>query len=152
MRDSDSNLTKYQAKLDELIAEDSPAIFANYSRAHAHCIIRAFLTDAQKSVDILAGDFGNDFYRDPSIRSAVLKAASNGAHIRIISLCTSEESKEYVRNLAEESNRRGGEFLYVFARVRPGTQVKHYMIVDRKRYRLEDYHDEGAAIVHGDAS
>lgn len=156
MRSPDSTLEEYQAKLDQLIAEDSTAIFANYTRAHARCIVQAFLSGAFDSADILAGDFGNDFWRQEPVRRAVLRAVSNGARVRVVSLCTDPESKDCVRRLAEAARfapcegARPGKFLYKFANVRPGTQVKHYMIVDRKRYRLEDYHGAGSPAVHAE--
>ncbi len=152
----DANLMEYQAKLDRLIAEDSPAIFANYSRAHARCIIWTFLSGAERTVDILAGDFGNDFYRHPAIRSSVLKAVANGARVRVISLGTSPDSRKFVAGVAHSAREKeasadpGGGFEYRFAKVRPGARVKHYMIIDGKRYRLEDYHDEGSESVHAE--
>lgn len=146
------NLEEYQAKINKLILEDSPAIFANHSRRHARCIIRTFLSGARESVDILAGDFGNDFYQYPDIRASVLQAVDNGSKVRVISLGTQEKSRAFIRGLANEANdgSRKGSFLVKFARVRPGTQVKHYMIIDGKRYRLEDYHDEGSNTVRAE--
>lgn len=152
----DANLSEYQAKLDSLIAADSKAIFANYSRAHARCIIRTFLSGAKESADILAGDFGNDFYQHPAIQAAVLKAVTNGAHVRVISLGTSKASKDFVVAIAESASHapsppgKQGTFQYKFAQVRQGAKVKHYMIIDGKRYRLEDYHDEGSDSVHAE--
>lgn len=151
-----ANLKAYQSKLDALLAEDSTAIFANYSRAHACCIVRTFLNGAQKSVDILAGDFGNAFYRQDAIRDAVLKAVANGARVRVISLGVDEDSRAYVRRLAEtaksiaDEKGNNGALLFKFARVRPGAQVKHYLVVDDKRYRLEDYHADDSDTVHAE--
>lgn len=152
----DTSLEEYQAKLDKLMAEDSTAIFANYSRDHARCIIRTFLSDAKKTADILAGDFGNDFYQHTDIEAAVLRAVANGAQLRVISLGTSEKSKTFVRGLAEVArdiatrSPQTGDFQYAFARVLPGKKVKHYMVIDGKRYRLEESHDEGSHIVHAE--
>jgi len=148
----DPNLEEYQAQLNRLILEDSPAIFANHSRRHARCIIRTFLSGAQKSANILAGDFGNDFYQYPDIREAILKAVDNGCHVRVISLGTQEQSKAYIEDLEKEANNghRNGFFVVKFARVRPGARVKHYMVIDGKRYRLEDYHDEGSSTVRAE--
>ena len=152
----EANLEAYQARLDRLILEESPAVFANYSRAHARCIIKTFLSGAKEHVDILAGDFGNDFYRQESVKSAITQAVKNGARIRVVSLGTSAGSKSQVKDLAEsirdecQTAESKGQFLYKFAKVREGSRVKHYMIVDGKRYRLEDYHDEGSNQVHAE--
>lgn len=149
---SELNLEEYQAKLNKLISEDSPAIFANHSRRHARCIIRTFLSGARESADILAGDFGNDFYQYPDIRAAVLKAVDNGSQIRAISLGTEKDSKAFIESVVDKANSgtRKGRIQVKFAKVRPGTRVKHYMVIDGKRYRLEDYHDEGSKTVHAE--
>lgn len=148
----DPNLEEYQAQLNRLILEDSPAIFANHSRRHARCIIRTFLSGAQKSANILAGDFGNDFYQYPDIREAILKAVDNGCHVRVISLETKEQSKAYIEKLekAIKDAYPKARFGVKFAKVRPGARVKHYMVIDDKRYRLEDYHDEGSNTVRAE--
>ena len=86
------DIGEYQAELTKLMLAESPAIFANYSRAHARCIIRTFFESARNSVSVLAGDFGNAFYQQPDIRDALRRAVMNGAHVRIISLCTDESS------------------------------------------------------------
>ena len=149
---SADDLGGYQAKLSKLMLEDSPAIFANYSRAHARCIIRTFFESASKSVSVLAGDFGNDFYGLPDIRAALVRAVKNGAHIRVISLCNSEESINAVRQFETELNTQcSGAIEVRFGVVKEGAQVKHYMVIDDKRYRLEDVHSNSVdAPVHAE--
>ena len=149
---SSSDLAEYQAELTKLMLADSPAIFANYSRAHARCIIRTFFDSARSSVSVLAGDFGNDFYRLPDVRDALRRAVANGAHVRVISLCVEEHSKNAVIEFRDELNGLNKGTIEVrFGVVRPGAQVKHYMVIDDKRYRLEDVHLDGAdAPVHAE--
>lgn len=143
------DLGEYQARLTKLMLEESPAIFANYSRAHAHCIIRTFFESAIDSISVLAGDFGNKFYGLYDIRQALVKAIRNGACVRVVSLCTREESVAVVNKLKNELNALRtedasvkGTFEVKFATVKPGSQVKHYMVIDNKRYRLEDIHTD----------
>ena len=140
---------EYQAKLTKLMLEDSPAIFANYSRAHARCIIRTFFESASHSISVLAGDFGNEFYRLNDIRQALVKAVRNGACVRVVSLCADLESKGVVIQLKKDldalpstDGSTKGTFEVRFATVKPGAQVKHYMVIDDKRYRLEDVHTD----------
>lgn len=141
---SSSDLAEYQAELTKLMLEDSPAIFANYSRAHARCIIRTFFDSAQRSISVLAGDFGNAFYQLPDVRDALRRAVTNGVHVRVISLCVDECSKNVVIEFCDELNRQNkGTVEARFGVVRPNAQVKHYMVVDDKRYRLEDVHSDG---------
>ena len=149
---SSADLVEYQARLSKLMLDDSPAIFANYSRAHARCIIRTFFESATGTVSVLAGDFGNDFYQLPDIRAALTKAVEKGARIRVISLCASEESINTVRQFQAELNgRRKGAIEVRFGIVKEGAQVKHYMVIDDKRYRLEDVHsDSSDAPVHAE--
>ena len=52
----------YQALLERKMAEDSPDIFSNYTKAHAECIIKTFLSGAKTSVVIFSGGFEGDFY------------------------------------------------------------------------------------------
>ena len=146
------DLGAYQAELSRLMQEDSPAIFANYSRAHARCIIRTFLESATRSVSILAGNFGNAFYSLPDIRAALQRAVANGAHVRVISLCASESSRNAVTQFRDELNQlHNGAVEVRFGVVRPGAQVKHYMVIDDRRYRLEDVHsDDPESPVHAE--
>jgi len=149
---SSNDLAEYQAELSKLMLEDSPAIFANYSRAHARCIVRTFFESARNSVSVLAGNFGNDFYKLPDIRDALKRAVVNGAHVRVISLCIDEASKNAVLQLRDELNGLNKGTVEVrFGVVKPGAHVKHYMIIDDRRYRLEDVHsDTPDAPVHAE--
>lgn len=142
---SSADLAEYQARLSKLMLEDSPAIFANYSRAHARCIIRTFFESARNSVSVLAGDFGNDFYQLPDIRDALRRAVANGAQVRVISLGTGKCSMDAVAAIVRDLNAmRAGAIEVRFGVVRSGAQVKHYMVIDDKRYRLEDVHSDCA--------
>ena len=146
---SSSDLGEYQARLTKLMLENSPAIFANYSRAHARCIIRTFFENATSSISVLSGDFGNNFYRLYDIKQALLKAIASGVKIRVISLCAEKNSlaaidslQEEIKSLKESDQSIKGGLEVKFATVKTGAQVKHYMVVDDKRYRLEDVHTD----------
>ena len=147
------DIGEYQAELTKLMLAESPAIFANYSRAHARCIIRTFFESARNSVSVLAGDFGNAFYQQPDIRDALRRAVMNGAHVRIISLCTDESSMNAVIQFQDELNKlRNGSVEVRFGVVRSGAQVTHYMVIDDRRYRLEEVHSDGEdSPVHAEA-
>lgn len=137
-----AELEAYQARLLELLYSDSPAIFANYSKAHARCIVNTFLAAAKNSVVILSGDFGSDFYCDETTKAAIKAAVRNGVSVRIVSLNTDQKSVEQLAALKNEANsteKKGFDFR--LGVVRQGAKVQHYMVVDSKRYRLEESHD-----------
>ena len=150
---NEQDIGEYQAELTKLMLAESPAIFANYSRAHARCIIRTFFESAKNSVSVLAGDFGNAFYQQPDLRDALRRAVANGAHVRVISLCTDESSMNAVIQFRDELNQlRTGAVEVRFGVVRPGAQVKHSMVIDDRRYRLEEVHsDVEGSPVHAEA-
>lgn len=138
---SPAELEAYQARLLELLYSDSPAIFANYSKAHARCIVNTFLGAAKDSVVILSGDFGSDFYCDETTKAAIKAAVRNGVSVRIVSLNTEKESINQLATLKTESDsikKDGLEFR--LGVVRQDAKVQHYMVVDSKRYRLEESH------------
>jgi hypothetical protein len=141
---SAAELEAYQARLLELLYSDSPAIFANYSKAHAKCIVNAFLGAAKKKVVILSGDFGSDFYCDETTKKAIIDAVRNDVSVRIVSLNTAEDSRRQLEALQRDAAPPAdckGSFSYRLGVVRPGAKVQHYMVVDSKRYRLEESHD-----------
>ena len=140
-------LAKYQGRLDRLLFSESPDIFGNYSQPHAKCIFRTFFSVASESIDCLSGDFGTGIFQEPGISDALRCAVIRGAHVRVISLGTSAESMENLRTLRDNLNAvaaisgKGGSFDYRLGVVRdPHAEVQHYMVVDKKRYRLEAPH------------
>ena len=139
---SPAELDTYQARLLELLYSDSPAIFANYSKAHARCIVNTFLGAAKKSVVILSGDFGSDFYGDETTKTAIKAAVRNGVSVRIVSLNTARDSIDQLAALKTESDSIKKDSLeFRLGAVRPDAKVQHYMVVDSKRYRLEELHE-----------
>ena len=143
----EEDLTRYQEKLDNLLYSDSSDIFANYSQSHARRIIRTFFSAAQNTIVCLSGDFGKGVYSECEIAAELREAVRRGVRVAVISLGTSDESRENLRKLDKELNKiaeqtkRGGSFKYRLGVVRdPNAEVQHYLIVDSKRYRLESPH------------
>ena len=142
----DDDLAKYQQDLNNCLYSDSTAIFSNYCQAHAKCIIRSFFDAARESIEFLSGDFGADVFCKGPIHNSIVEAVRRGVRVRVISLNTDEKSKACVddlsRETAEAANGGKGSFGCVFSRVRDGARIQHYMVVDRKRYRLESCHPD----------
>lgn len=139
------DLVEYQRELYEMLYSDSDAIFSNYSQAHAQIIIRAFLDAADNTIIFLSGDFGSGIYKTGEVHDSVINAVKRGVNVRVISLGQNDGSEECLRNLQaslnpECDNSIRGRFDYRMGAVRPGSQVQHFMVVDGKRYRLEEEH------------
>jgi len=140
------DLAEYQRQLYELLYSDSDEIFANYSQDHAQIIIRAFLDAAENTIAFLSGDFGSGIYRKGDIHDAVVNAVRRGVNVRVISLGHEDGSNECLKQLAQQldnaaDNSVKGRFDYRMGAVRPGAQVQHFMVVDGKRYRIEEAHE-----------
>lgn len=120
----------YQALLERKMAEDSPDIFSNYTKAHAECIIKTFLSGAKTSVVIFSGGFEGDFYNGDDMVQRFKDAAQRHVSIRLITL----GGAGCLDSLDGVHLRRG--------KVVEGAEGKifHFMVVDGKRYRLEEVH------------
>ncbi len=136
-----TEIEKYQAKLDSIVASNSSAIFANYTQEHAECIFRTFIRNAQREVLLLVGDFTGGIYIKPDIRSAILCAIDRGVNLRVISLTPERRQEmEQYRNIISPNAK--GHYDYRIGRVKSGVLVHHYMVVDGKAYRYEEPHIE----------
>lgn len=126
-----TEIEKYQAKLDNIVATNSTAIFANYTQEHAECIIRTFIRNARREVLLLAGDFTGGVYVKPDIQGAIICAINRGVNFRVISLVVDKarEMEEFRNHIPKQAK---GIYDYRLGRVREGVLVHHYMVVDGK--------------------
>lgn len=131
-----AEMIEYRRKLYELLSTDSPALFANYSRAHANCIEAAFLNYAKQTVSILSGDFAALLRASPELVSALNDALARGVSVRVITLSGTKADVLDAMGAAEAPQK----FDCRAGRVAEGASVQHYMVVDRMRYRLEEAH------------
>ena len=60
-----TEIERYQARLDYIVATNSSAIFANYTQDHAECIFRTFVRNARREVLLLTGDLLEEFIQNP---------------------------------------------------------------------------------------
>ena len=137
---------EYSEMLDRYLAEDSSAVFRNFSPAHAREIITKFLERAEYSVEILSGSFCDEFYNALAmrylLRQAALKISRNRGRIRIVT--TSRGGNAALRGMIAEINGelRSPVIQYIPAVYHGDTPLNHFMVVDAKRYRLEEPHDD----------
>lgn len=126
---------EYRAQVRAWIATDSPVIFGNYSTTHAACVVEEFAKSAEKSIVLMSGAFSHEFYGN-NVFNAFVDATMRGVSIRII---TSDDTKavdiENLRALSDASAK--GKVSFFVARYSGKESPTHFMVVDRKRYRLE---------------
>ena len=131
---------EYKNNVNRLIDEDSHKIFGNYSQRHAGFITQRFVSLAQNDVKLLAGSLIEDIY-NRSVQQAFADAVERlmplnrkGA-IRILTL-DNLEPPDWICELLRKSNETI-QFKTYKARV----NGYHFLIVDGKRYRLEEPHE-----------
>ena len=144
----------YNEKVDKRLRDRSPEVFGNFTRENAQYIIPTFIQGAKKSVEILSGSIPDGFYSDTpgegrmSIFEALQKAADGIAtnpdyarpSIRILTL--DGVRHDGVENIAKSINEKHNGIIEVIqARYTGNLQMKHFLVVDEERYRLEEYHE-----------
>ncbi len=151
--DLDNNA--YNRKVDQRLAEDSTEVFGNYSYENAKYIIPRFIESANESVTIFAGSIPDEFYtptKEPDrslLFGAIGKAAANiaannpqkaASSIRIITI-DGVQNPEFVQFARKTNTEHGCPIIKIIeAKYKGNKQLKHYLVVDHKRYRLEDSH------------
>ena len=134
---------KYRDMVDENLKTNSSEIFGNFSPEHAGYIIAQFIRSAQKSIEILSGNFSDAFYNGISITelltSAAKRISQNGGKIRIITV--NGKCCEKLRDLERGINTNTPDVMkYVPAKCSNPAEVNHFMVVDGFRSRLEEPH------------
>ncbi len=134
---------KYKDMVDERLRTNSSEIFGNFSPEHAGYIIAQFIAKAEKSIEILSGNFSDAFYDGISVADLLKVAAErlkkNGGKIRIITVNGGRCQK--LLELKEEIDKKSsGVLQYIPAKCTNPEAVNHFMVVDDMRYRLEEPH------------
>ena len=153
---SDTSLdNEYNQQVDKRLEEDSPEVFGNFSYKNAQYIIPRFIESANESVTIFAGSIPEGFYtsskepNDSPLFGAIGKAAANIAEkkpqgadssIRIITIDGVQNPKfvEFAKKTNEEH--KCPIIKIIEAKYKGNQKLNHYLVVDHKRYRLEEYH------------
>ena len=151
--DSDNNV--YNRRVDQRLAEDSPEVFGNFSYENAKYIIPRFIESANESVTIFAGSIPDEFYTPTKaldcspLFGAIGKAASNiaannpqkaASSIRIITI-DGVQNPEFVQFARKTNTEHGRPIIKIIeAKYKGNKKLNHYLVVDHKRYRLEDSH------------
>lgn len=151
--ESDNNV--YNRRVDQRLAEDSTEVFGNFSYENAQYIIPRFIESANESVTIFAGSIPEGFYtasqepNDTPLFSAIGKAAANIAEknpqgaassIRIITIDGVQNPKFVTFAKKTNEDHKCPIVKIIEAKYKGNKKLKHYLVVDHKRYRLEEYH------------
>lgn len=145
----------YNRRVDQRLAEDSTEVFGNYSYENAKYIIPRFIESANESVSIFAGSIPDEFYtptKEPGsslLFGAIGKAAANiaannpqraASSIRIITI-DGVQNPEFVQFARKTNDEYGCPIIKIIeAKYKGNKKLNHYLVVDHKRYRLEDTH------------
>ena len=142
---------KYRDMVDERLSKNSPERFGNFTPEHAGYIIAQFISKAEKSIEILSGNFSDSFYDGISIKPILQQAAkrinANGGKIRIITVngirCKKLEmlASEINSEFNTDSKGKNEVVVYIPAKAKSPEKIKHFMVVDDMRYRLEEPHE-----------
>ena len=132
----------YNAMVDKYLSDDSSIVFNNFSPEHASHIITRFLESAQNSVEVLSGNFADDFYDNLALtfllQQTSMRLKNNDGKIRVIT--TSGKRNKTLTGLANN-----GIIEYIPALYKhesDGSDINHFLVVDAKRYRLEAVHEK----------
>lgn len=134
----------YNEMVDTFLKNDSTEVFGNFSPEHAKYIIIKFLESARKSVDILSGSFSDAFYDGNGIFSVLKHVAKKlsevDGKIRIITV--NGEVNEKLNSIVEEINTELNRNVisYIPTCYKGKGPLKHFLVIDGKRYRLESEH------------
>lgn len=131
----EASLTDYRTQVKAWIASNANVIFGNYSTAHAACVVEEFAKSAKESIVLMSGAFSREFYGN-DVFNAFVDASKRGVSIRII---TSDDTKAVdIDNLhALRDACAKGKVTFFVARYSGKESPTHFMVVDKKRYRLE---------------
>ena len=130
--------SEYRNMVNKKMAGNSPEPFASFSMENAGYIRTLFLDEAEYQVDILAFGFEDLLYGSYPflLKKAAERLHRNGGKIRVVTI-----NGEKDPNL-EAMNQIDG-FEYIPAHCKFPEKVNFYMVVDGKRYHLEQLRHNG---------
>lgn len=130
----------------DFIEKNSSVVFGNKTSLHAKDIMIQFFNAAQKSIEILSGSMMDLFYSDDRLIEALGDAAKRlkqDKAIRIITAATNKDDIKRIVDVITDINNKccAERIAYIPARYEGEEPLHHMMLVDGKRYRYEDAHD-----------
>ncbi len=133
------NFEEYKKVVIEYLTTDAVTIFGNFTRAHAEFVINSFLDDVQSDLAILSGSFPDDLYfaANGKFVDAVRRVDRNGGKVRVVTLNNHFPSIKKLNELCQDYPKTLRHYAASYSGSEP---ISHFMVVDKKRYRLEVPH------------
>ena len=124
------DIVAYHTAIKKLFDKDSTEFFPNNNAAHAAAIIEELFIHATKEVKVFCRNLNPKTWDDKGVLSAVLKAASCGVTIKILTQESIAENTEIYRLLS---------LLKISVTQNRGTQIHcNFIVADKKMFRFED--------------
>lgn len=136
-------MNTYDGMVKDLIKTNSPLVFENVSTEHAKFIIRSFVNSAKQSIELLSGSFCNQFYTGMDFYNYIEKAAqriNSSQKIRIITMKDADYQNITKKFKVINENIGCDVISYIPCKHVGKELIKHFMVVDDKRYREEEPH------------
>ena len=129
----------YEGMIDTFLKEDSTEVFGNFSLEYARSIHSKFIDSAYQEIVILFHSLNNDFYNRLDFINAAKRIYKEDC-IKIISI---DNDDERILKLEKEINEECGKRVlrYIPAKYKGENCLKHFLVCDSKRYRLEGSHN-----------
>ncbi len=134
----------YEEMVRSFLKSDSNEKFGNFNSQHAKFIIKEFIKESKDSIEILSGNCLDAFYSENEIydllKTKACEIKKEGA-VKILTL--DGGANQNLRTLeAEIEEEHGVKVLkYISAKYSGKEKIKHFLVCDSKRYRLEEKHE-----------
>lgn len=123
------NIEAYHAAIKKLFDKDSEEFFPNNNAAHAAAIIEEIFLHAAEEVKVFCKKLSQETWDDEGVLDAVLKAASCGIKISVLTQDAIDKNSKIYRLL---------ELLNVCIKQNVGTEFRcNFIVADRKMFRFE---------------
>jgi hypothetical protein len=126
-------LFEYEEIVARMAAEKQPSRISNLGPSHASAVIKNIFLNADSSVKLFSGSMKYEFYANPEIINAVrVFLSKKDAHLQILVQDDADVGK--VLNLLDPLL---VEKVDVRKRLDASSYLNHYLVADRRAYRLE---------------
>ena len=138
------NDADYRAMVTSNIKTDSSEVFGNLTTGHATFIIQSFIESAKESISILSGSFNDAFYDGDTLLKALKEAAKRINIQNAIRIITVEKESKRLLDFIQQANKEIGKpvISYISTKYTGTEPLNHFLLVDGKRYRIEEPHGE----------
>lgn len=132
------NIEAYHAAIKKLFDKDSEEFFPNNNAVHAAAIIEEIFLHAVEEVKVFCRNLNPETWDDKGVLDAVLKAASCGVKIRVLTQGTIDTNSKIYHLL---------ELVKVCINQNVGAEFRcNFIVADKKMFRFEENSNECHAV------